>query len=127
MFKRTRTKTLLIAVALVAVSGIAIAGGNTIASSAKSQTLVVGDTRTIASGLSDPGNESGERICATIVNRSENTAVIQLTLTDVFGGTDTMDISKAKSSALCRDDSEAVSVMCLGPKKCAFTWSVDKF
>jgi hypothetical protein len=69
----------------------------------------------------------GTDVCTTIINRSAKTAVIELTVTDDVAGTTTSQIAKSKSSALCGIDTEAVSVECLGPKKCSFTWSIDRF
>jgi hypothetical protein len=119
-------KTLLVTGALLMMSGVAMAGGNTIAASEKSSTLAFGDTRTLASGLSIP-MDKGVDACATIVNRSEKTAVILLTLTDFEATTSSASIAKGTSRGLCLKDMESVVVECLGPKKCAFTWSVDRF
>ena len=102
------------------------ADGNTIAASGKTQTLGFQATRTLASGLSN-GSDEGTAVCATLINRSDTPGLIQLTLTDVFAGTATSQIAKRKSSALCGEDTESVSVTCLGPSKCAFGWSVDSF
>ena len=118
--------SILLVGGLLTVAGVALAGGNTIASSAQSQTLKVNNSITLASGLSDL-DANGTDVCATIVNQSASNTVIVLTVTDVVAVTTTMQIAKAKSSALCGEDTEAVSVMCLGPTKCAFTWSIDKF
>ena len=126
MRKNKAFQTTLLVGSLLIATGIAVAGGNTIAGSERSQTLAFEGVRTLASGLSDL-DENGTDVCTTIVNRSENEAVIRLTLTDVFDATVTMDINKSKSSALCEDETEAVSVECMGPKKCAFTWSIDRF
>lgn len=94
----------------------------TIAGSEKTQTLAVEGTRTLLSGL------EGEPVCATIINRSEKTASIQLTLTDDAGPSDTTKlIAKGESAALCGVDTASVAVECLGPSKCAFTWSVDRY
>lgn len=119
-------RTLLATGALLTMTGIALAGGNTIAASAKTSTLSASDSRTLTSGLSD-GVDTGTDVCATIINRSDKTGLIRLTLTDVLAGTTTSQIAKAKSSGLCGEDMESVSVTCLGPSKCAFTWSIDKF
>lgn len=85
------------------------------------QTLSFEGTQTLLSGLAVTD------VCATIINRSDRTGLIRLTLTDVLAGTTTSQIAKAKSSGLCGEDMESVSVTCLGPSKCAFTWSIDKF
>ena len=77
------------------MSGVAMAGGNTIAASEKSSTLASGDTRTLASGLSIP-MDKGVDACATIVNRSEKTAVILLTLTDFEATTSSASITKGR-------------------------------
>jgi hypothetical protein len=69
----------------------------------------------------------GESVCATIVNRSEKSALIQLTLTDDGMSNTNELIAKGVSAALCGVDTASVSVDCLGPKKCTFTWSVDTF
>jgi hypothetical protein len=126
MFRKSMIKISLVAVASLVVAGIGAAGGNTIAMSGKTSTLSASTTRVLATGLGVLG-DSGTDVCATIVNRSEKTAVIELTLTDVFAATSTSQISKAKSSALCLEENNSVSVTCLGPGKCAFTWSIDKF
>jgi hypothetical protein len=119
-------RTLLVTGALLTMTGVAVAGGNTIAASAKTSTLSASASRTLASGLSD-GVDKGTDVCATIINRSDKTGLIGLTLTDVLAGTTTSQIAKAKSSGLCGEDMESVAVTCLGPSKCAFTWSIDKF
>jgi len=117
----TAYKGLLIVLGITLTGGIALAGGNTIAASAKKQTLAFQATRTLLSGL------EGEDVCTTIINRSDKTGLIQLTLTDDGAASSISVIPKSKSSALCVIDTEAIEVECLGPKKCAFTWSVDKF
>lgn len=119
-------KTLLVTGALLMMSGVAMAGGNTIAASEKSSTLAFQDARTLASGLSIP-MDKGVDACATIVNRSEKTAVILLTLTDFEAVASNASIAKGTSRGLCLKDMESVVVECLGPKKCAFTWSIDRF
>jgi hypothetical protein len=119
-------KTLLVTAALMAMSGTALANGNTIAASGKSATLGVGMTRTLASGLG-VANDFGTDVCTTIINRSDKTGLILLTLTDEVAASNSTTIPKAKSLGLCRKDTLMVEVECLGPKKCAFTWSVDKF
>ena len=119
-------RTLLVTGALLAISGPALADGNTIAASGKSSTLGVGMTRTLASGLGVPG-DFGTDVCTTIVNRSDKTGLIQLTLTDDNAASASTTIPKAKSLGLCRQDTLMVEIECLGPKKCAFTWSVDQF
>ena len=124
MYRQSILRTLLATGGLLAMAGVAMAGGNTIAASGKTQTLAFEDSRTLASGLSD-GNEAGTDVCATIINQSDKNGRIELTLTDVSAGTTTSQIAKAKSSALCGQDTESVGVTCLGPNKCAFTWSVD--
>jgi hypothetical protein len=120
-------KTLLVTGALLMMSGVAMAGGNTIAASEKSSTLAFQDARTLASGLSIPLDKGLVDACATIVNRSEKTAVILLTLEDFEATTSSTSIAKGTSRGLCLKDTESVVVECLGPKKCAFTWSVDRF
>lgn len=107
--------------AIALAAGFASADGNTIAASAKTQTLAFTTTQTLISGL------DATDVCTTIINRSDKTAVIELTVTDDVGGTTTSQIAKSKSSALCGIDTEAVSVECLGPKRCSFTWSIDRF
>lgn len=120
--KKMRNRAgLLIVTGIALLAGSAWADGNTLAASAKTQTLSFEGTRTLLSGL------AGTDVCTTIINRSDKTGLIELTLTDDEAGTSTSQIAKAKSSALCGMDTEAVAVECLGPKKCAFTWSVDKF
>ena len=111
----------MIVLGIALVSGIASADGNTIAASAKKQTLAFQATRTLLSGL------NGEDVCATIVNRSDKTGVILLNMTDDGASTTSAVIAKAKSAALCVINTETVEVECIGPKKCAFTWSVDRF
>ncbi len=119
MFHRTSTVALLVAL------GLTIAGGtvwaNTIAESAKSQTLAFESTLTLLAGLEE------EDVCVTIVNRSDKTGLIEVTLTDSGMGTSTSQIAKSKSSALCGVDTDSISLECLGPKKCAFTWNVSRF
>ncbi|MCP5043066.1 MAG: hypothetical protein GY944_18735 [bacterium] len=112
---------LMVGLGAMLAGGTVAADGNQIAASQKSQTLASPDSLTLLSGL------SGEKVCTTIVNVSEKTAVIQLTLTDDSMGSVTSTIAKGKSSALCEMDAEMVEVECLGPRKCAFTWSVDRF
>ncbi|MBW2291928.1 MAG: hypothetical protein JRG94_06410 [Deltaproteobacteria bacterium] len=120
-------KTLLVTGALMGMSGVAMAGGNTIAASAKKSTVVPGESRTLASGLGE-ADDKGPDLCATILNSSDKTADILLTLTDVFVAStpSTATIAKGTSLGLCLKDVESVEVECLGPKKCAFTWSIDK-
>ena len=112
---------LLIVIGIALLAGSAWADGNTLAASAKKQTLSFEGTRTLLSGL------GGTDVCTTIINRSDKTGLIELTLNDDGAGVTTSQIARAKSSALCGMDTESVAVECLGPKKCAFTWSVDKF
>lgn len=126
MFHQSMIKHLLVTAVSIVIAGAAAAGGNTIAMSAKTSTLLALDVRVLASGLGIV-DDAGTDVCTTIVNRSEKTAVIELTLTDVFAVSTTSEIPKSKSSALCLEDNNSVSVTCLGPKKCAFTWSIDKF
>ena len=106
---------------ILLMAGGVSADGNTIAGSAKSQTLGSTATRVLMANL------DGESACATIVNRSEKTAVIELTVADDAAGTATAQIAKSKSLALCDQNLDEVSVECLGPNKCAFTWDVSKF
>ncbi|MBW2294834.1 MAG: hypothetical protein JRG89_23160 [Deltaproteobacteria bacterium] len=119
-------KTLLVTGALMGMSGVAMAGGNTIAASAKKSTVVFGASRILASGLAEIGDK-GPDVCATIVNSSDKTALILLTLTDAFAATSNTTIAKGTSLGLCLEDAESVEVECLGPKKCSFTWSIDRF
>lgn len=104
----------------LAAGGVA-ADGNTIAGSAKAQTLASPFTRVLLAGL------GGRDVCATIVNRSEKNATVEITLTDDGAGTSTAQVPKSKSLALCGIDTDEVSVACLGPNKCAFTWDVSRF
>jgi hypothetical protein len=128
MTRQKLFKSSLVSVAMVVVAGVAVAGGNTIAASAKTQTLSAAATRTLASGLSD-GVDVGTDVCATIINRSRSdmSGLIELALTDVDNVTTTSPIGKYSSSGLCGKEIESVSVTCLGSKKCAFRWSIDKF
>ena len=87
----------------------------------KSQKLKFQATRVLVDGL------SGTDVCATIVNRSESSGLIEITLTDDSLGTTTSRIAKGKSSALCGMKTDKVSVECLGLAKCTYTWSVDRF
>ena len=121
MKKRATYKGLLIVLGITLTGGIALADGNTIAASAKKQTLAFQASRTLLSGL------NGEDVCTTIINRSDKTGLIQLTLTDDNAAASISVIPKRKSQALCVINTESVEVECLGPKKCAFIWSVDKF
>ena len=121
MSHRNLLKGMLIVLATSLLGGLVWADGNTLAASAKTQTLSFENTRTLVAGL------DGTDVCATIVNRSESTGLIEITLTDDVAATTTSQIKKSKSSALCGMDTDSVSVECLGPKKCAFTWSVDEF
>ena len=121
MGHRAAYKGLLIVLGITLMSGVVWADGNTIAGSGRTQNLGFEDTRTLVSGL------AGENVCATIINRSDKTGLIEITLTDDLAGTTTSQIAKSKSSALCGMDTESVAVECLGPQRCAFTWSIDKF
>ncbi|MBW2724574.1 MAG: hypothetical protein JRE71_09320, partial [Deltaproteobacteria bacterium] len=73
---RASYKGLMIVLGMALMGGFASADGRTIAGAEKTQTLAFEGTRTLLSGL------NGERVCATIVNRSEKTALIQLGLID---------------------------------------------
>ncbi len=119
--------TLLATVALLAMAGIAVAGGNTVAASDQSQILANSSSRTLASGLSKGIGSGGTDVCATIINRSASAGLIELSVTDDNPTTTTLQIEKAKSSSLCAFDTESVSVSCLGPDKCVFKWSIDRF
>ena len=121
MKNRATYKGLLIVLAITLMGGVVWADGRTIAGSEKSQSVSFESSRTLLSGL------EGEPVCATIVNRSDKNALIQLTLTDDGMSNTNELIAKGKSAALCGVDTASVSVDCLGPKKCTFTWSVDKF
>ncbi len=121
MNNRTKRAGLLVAFALVLASGTTWADGRTVAASGKTQTLAFEGVVTLISGL------EGTDVCATIINRSEKIGLIEITVTDDAAGTTTAQIERSKSAALCGLDTEAVSLECLGPKKCAFTWSVDRF
>lgn len=119
-------RIVLATIASTAIASAAIAGGNTIAYSAKTSSVAALGVRTLASGLSNL-DDDGADVCATIVNRSAKNAVIQLTLTDFEATTSSSQIAKSKSSALCLEKAESVAVTCLGPSKCSFTWSIDLF
>ncbi len=67
-------KSLLVSTAILTMAGVASAGGNTIAASAKSQNLATNSSITLASGLS-VFNDFGTDVCATIMNRSEKTVM----------------------------------------------------
>ncbi|MBW2291929.1 MAG: hypothetical protein JRG94_06415 [Deltaproteobacteria bacterium] len=122
MSNRATYKGLMIVLVMTLMGGVVWADGRSIAGSEKTQTLAFEGTRTLLSGL------EGEQVCATIINRSEKTASIQLTLIDDgIGGSTMKSFAKGESAALCGRDTESVSVECLGPKTCAFTWSVDTF
>jgi hypothetical protein len=121
MMNRNSYTGLFIALAIMLTGGMAWANGNTIAGSPKTQTLHFETVVTLLSGL------EGQDVCTTIVNRSEKTGLIQLTVTDGDAGTKISEIPRSKSSALCGLDTDTVAIECLGPRTCAFTWSVDKF
>jgi hypothetical protein len=118
---RNSYKGLLIVVGITLMSGSVMADGNTIAASSKKQALSFESSGTLLSGL------NGEDVCATIVNRSNKTGLIELMLTDDGAGVTSSQIGKNESSALCGMDTDSVTVTCLGPGRCVFTWSVDKF
>jgi hypothetical protein len=121
MMNRSLYTGLFIALAIMLTGGMAWAGGNTIAGSLKTQTLGFETRVKLLSGL------DGQDVCTTIINRSERTGLILLTVTDDEDVIKSLEIAKSKSSALCGLNTEAVAIECLGPRTCAFTWEVDKF
>jgi hypothetical protein len=119
-------KTMLVTAALLAMASVATAGGNTIAGSDKPSVVSAGMSHILVSGLSI-ADDSGPDVCATIINRSADTGLITLTLTDAFAATRSTTIPKSKSLGLCLKDTESVEVACEGPSRCVLQWSVDQF
>ena len=94
------------------------AGGHTLAGPG-SVSLALNATQTVYTDTS-----SNADTCVTVVNSGKST--VRLSITNDVPSTASIDVLAGGSAALCRDSTEQVDLLCIGPSSCAAQWRLDR-
>lgn len=94
------------------------AGGHTLAGPG-SVNLALNATQTVYTDAS-----ANADTCVTVVNSGK--ATVRLSITNDVPNTTSIDVLAGASGALCRDSTEQVDLLCVGPSSCTAQWRLDR-